>query len=176
MTKDEFKKIALAISTAYPNTQAFNSQDGMNIWYMMLSDLDYNIVQPAVLEHISTNKFPPSIAEIREKCTTYTSLPTLDWGEAWERVLYAIRKFGYMDEFGALNYMDEITRKCVKRIGYMNICTSENITADRANFRMIYEQEVNKRKTEGQLPLQLRTQKQQMISKLVESTTSLIEG
>ena len=56
----------------------------------------------------------------------------------------------------ALDSLDELTRRCVKRIGFQNICTSENVTADRANFRMIYETEAGKRKFENQLPERIR--------------------
>jgi hypothetical protein len=175
MNKEEFKKIAMAIKTAYPNSNVFQDTGSMDIWFMMLSDLPYEIVQPAVLEHISTNKFAPSIAEVREKCAGLTSLQIPDWGEAWESVLKAIRRFGYMQEQEAYGTLDEITKKCVKRIGYQNICASENITADRANFRMMYEQEAQRQKTDNQLPLKLRNQKQQMLSQLVENISVHIE-
>ena len=52
--------------------------------------------------------------------------------------------------------MDELTAKVVRQIGYMNLCMSENQTADRANFRMIYEQEAERKAREGQMPQTLR--------------------
>lgn len=57
--------------------------------------------------------------------------------------------------------MSEITRKAVKKLGFRNICLSENITADRANFRTIYEQMAENEYTAKQIPLNL--------SKLIES-------
>ena len=98
-----------------------------------------------------------------------------DWGEAWESVLMAIRKFGYMQEEEALESMDDVTRKCVKRIGFNNICMSENITADRANFRMIYEQEATRQKASNQLPIGVREQKEEILNNLIETTTKKIE-
>lgn len=175
MDKQEFSKIALAIKAAYPNFSILQDNASMDIWYTMVADIPYNIAQPATLELLSSNKYPPSIAEFREKCTTYTSLPTKDYGEAWESVLRAIRKFGYMQEIEALNSLDDITRKCVKRLGFQNICMSENITADRANFRIIYENELKQVKDSNQIPIQLRNQKQQMISELINSTSLKLE-
>lgn len=174
MNKEEFKKIAMAIKSTFPNSPILSDSYAMDIWYTMLQDLDYKVCQNSVLELIGTSKFPPTIAEIREKSTNYTSLPVKDWGEAWENVLMAIRKFGYMQELQALEYMDDLTRKCVKRIGFQNICMSENISADRANFRMIYETESNRRKVDNQLPLQLKTEKKQMIDQLINSTAKQI--
>ena len=34
---------------------------------------------------------------------------------------------------------DEVTRDAVKRLGFQNICLSENIVADRARFAEIYQ-------------------------------------
>ena len=61
----------------------------------------------------------------------------------------AVSRFGMYNQAEALESLDELTRKCTKRLGFGNICTSENITADRANFRMIYEQEANRKKTDN---------------------------
>ena len=35
--------------------------------------------------------------------------------------------------------LDEVTREAVKRLGFQNICLSENIVADRARFAEIYQ-------------------------------------
>lgn len=175
MTQQEFLTIVATIKAAYPNSNVMPDKNSMNVWYAMLKDLDYKYVHIAVTDHISNNKFAPAIAEIREKCSILTSTPVRDWGEAWESVLMAIRKFGYMQEEEALESMDEITRKCVKRIGFNNICMSENITADRANFRMIYEQEATRQKASNQLPIGVREQKEEILNNLIETTTKKIE-
>lgn len=141
----------------------------------MLMDLDYEICKAASKEYISSGKFPPSIADIREKCTAYTQSPIKDYGEAWGSVLKAIRKYGYMEEEQALNSMDELTRKCVKSLGFQNICHDEEEAAMRANFRMIYEQEANRAKRDNQVPVMLMAQKQQRIEKLIDSTVQQIE-
>lgn len=39
----------------------------------------------------------------------------------------------------------------------MQLCASENISADRANFRMIYEQLAAREKKQAQLPEGLKT-------------------
>ena len=48
--------------------------------------------------------------------------------------------------------MDEITRATVERLGYQNLCLSENQTADRARFKDIYEQIAERKKWESHLP------------------------
>ncbi|MDF2804431.1 MAG: hypothetical protein K0S61_4336 [Anaerocolumna sp.] len=176
MNNEEFLSVASGLRAAYPNSNFLTTKDSIAIWYDMLKDIDIKIFQYAAKEYISTGKFPPSIADIREKCTGYTQIPIGDWSEAWETVFRAIRKFGYMQELDALGSMDEITQTCVKRLGYQNICMSENITADRANFREIYEAEAKRRKEQGKIPLQLQEQRQQMIGQLIENTVQQIEN
>ncbi len=175
MTVKEFATISMAIKAAYPGANLMPDDKSKEVWYTMLSDLEYTICMAAIKEIISNNKYAPSISEIRAKCMAYTELPIVDWGEAWEGVMRAIRRYGYMQEPEALGTLDETTRKCVKRIGYQNICMSENITADRANFRMIYEQEENRVRQNNQLPAMLRNQKQQRIEQLIDSTIQQIE-
>ena len=52
--------------------------------------------------------------------------------------------------------MDEITRQCVKRLGWKELCMSETPMQDRANFRMIFEELKLKTKQESALPLNIK--------------------
>ncbi len=77
MTDQEFETVALAIKAAYPNSNVLPDKYAMKVWYRMLGDLESAVVENAVWEHIGTSPFPPSIAEIREKCTARLS-PMVD--------------------------------------------------------------------------------------------------
>lgn len=159
MNAQEFSTIAMAIRSAWPNANLMLDDKAKDVWYTMLADLDYNACLVAIKEHMSTCRFAPSIAELRERCSNVTCAPVQSWGDAWEDVISAIRFCGMYREDEALQRMDAITRKCVKRLGFQNLCTSENITADRANFRMIYEQEQKAQKELRQLSPALQEQK-----------------
>lgn len=65
MTKDEFKNLVKAIRCAYPNS-VINSQSVFDFWYEMLSDANYAEVTKALKQHIQTNRFSPTIAELRQ--------------------------------------------------------------------------------------------------------------
>lgn len=175
MTVKEFATISMAIKAAYPHANLMPDDKSKDVWYTMLSDIDYTVCTAAIKEIISNNTFAPSIAEIRAKCTSYTQLPIMDYGEAWGAVLKAIRKYGYMEETAALESLDSITRQCVVRLGFQNICHDEDEAAMRANFRMIYEQEANRKRQNNQMPKHLLSQKQQMIGELIESIKPQIE-
>lgn len=128
----------------------------MQLWFNQLNDIPYNVAEVTLNKWVATNKWSPSIADIREQATGLTQGEAKEWGEAWQDVLRAIRLYGSYEELKALDSLDEITRKTVKHLGYRNLCFSENIQNDRANFRMIYEREQERAKQSAQLPPRLK--------------------
>lgn len=161
MTKEEFTILCKGMKAVYTQSTFLPDADAFTIWYRLLEDLDYTIAQAAIQKYILTNKFPPTIADIRENAALVQTGDKKTWSDGWEEVMKAIRHFGSYREEEALESMSEITRKAVKKLGFRNICLSENITADRANFRTIYEQMAENEYTAKQIPLNL--------SKLIES-------
>ena len=71
-------------------------------------------------------------------------------------MLKAVRTYGSYQPVEAMASLDERTRSCVRRIGFMNICMSENISVERANFRRIYEATAERDAQEMALPAPLR--------------------
>lgn len=169
MTDQEFETIALAIKAAYPNSNVLPDKYAMKTWYRTLADLDYKVAENAVLEHISTSVFPPSIAEIREKCAARLTPMVTDWGEAWEEVQMAIRRYGSYREEEAVASLSRLAAIAVRRMGFQNLCRSENTVADRAHFQRMYEGMVKEEKRQTQPPEYVRTERNQMI----ESNTPL---
>ena len=164
MTKQEFATLAAAIRTYYPKENILPNQQAMELWFRELQDIPYQVAEAGLRQWVSQNKWSPSIAEIREMASTVQNGSIPDWGEGWEQVLMAIRKFGTYRIPEAMESFDPLTRRCVERLGFRNICMSENINHDRANFRMIYEQLADRQKKESQLALPL----QQIIKTLQE--------
>lgn len=146
----------MAIRTYYPKEQILPNQQAMELWYRELQDIPYQVAEASLRQWVATNKWSPSIAEIREMASTVQCGSIPDWGEGWEQVLMAIRRFGTYRIPEAMESFDPLTRKCVERLGFRNICMSENINHDRANFRMIYEQLAERQKKESQLSLPLK--------------------
>ena len=156
MDKKEFSIFASALRTYYPREKLLPNEQAMLLWYNQLQDIPYKIAETALNKWVAVEKWSPSIADIRKTATEMVSNTTYDWGEGWGQVETAIRKYGMYNEAEALESMDEITRQVVKRLGFINICTSENYTADRANFRMMYEQLAEKSEQDNQVPKQLK--------------------
>lgn len=149
------------MKAVYPQPTFLPDAYAFKVWYSLLQDLDYTIAQAAIQKYMLINEFPPTIADIRKNAVSVQAGDKKTWSEGWEEVMKAIGNFGSYREEEALESMSEITRKAVKKLGFRNICLSENITADRANFRTIYEQMAENEYTAKQIPLNL--------SKLIES-------
>lgn len=152
MTKEEFARLSAGIKGFYPSFQIMPTEESMELWYQQLKDLDYKTASIAISKHVCTNKYPPSVAEIRKGYMDITNGYIPDWGEGWEKVLKAIRQYGYDRELEAMDSFDEVTRQVVRRLGWINICMSEEISVERANFRTLYEAVAEKHREQLQIP------------------------
>lgn len=168
MDKAEFAVIAELLKRAYGAERVLPDKGMMDVWYGFLKDFDCPVMQAAATEYIATNKFPPTIAELREIATGVTARTPLPWDAAWGSVLKAIRQFGHYQELEALESMDTVTRMIVRRMGFQNICLAENIETERANFRMAYENEAKFQRRENLLPGTLKNEKLELSKKYVE--------
>lgn len=168
MTKQEFGMFVMALKTYYPRETLLPNEQAIELWYHQLGDLSYDLAEVALNKWVSTNKWSPSIADIRETATGIQTGMTPNWGEGWEQVQKAIRNYGYYNQMQALESMDELTRQTVQQMGFRNICLSENEAADRANFRMIYERLAERKKQDAQIPERLRNLIDNMKTNLIE--------
>lgn len=162
MTKQEFGQWVMALRTYYPREKLLPNEQAVDLWYEQLQDLPYRIAEISLNKWVATNKWSPSISDIRELSSGIVTGETRDWGSAWDDVRMAVRLYGSYQQKEAMESLDELTREAVKRIGFINICMSENVATERANFRMIYEELAKRKKEDSQIPERLR----QAISKL----------
>ena len=157
MTKREFGLFAAAIRTYYPRENILPNEQAHDLWFRQLQDVPYPVAEAVLAKWVATNKWSPSIADIRDSMAEIQNGgPAGDWGAAWAQAMTAIRRFGSYDEEGALASLPPLTRETVRRLGYKSLCWSENQVADRANFRQVYEI-LSKRKVEtDKIPLPVR--------------------
>ena len=91
---------------SYPNYKPNNISETVDVWQMMLSDYDYNLVAMALKAYIlsDTGGFAPSIGQLVAKMQTITKPQELSEMEAWSLVSKAIRNSGYnsAEEFANL--------------------------------------------------------------------------
>lgn len=71
MTKKEAAQILAILKAAYPNfykdMTSEEAQGTVSVWSMQFADISADIVLMAVNKLISTNKFPPTIAEVKDR-------------------------------------------------------------------------------------------------------------
>lgn len=139
MTKQEFATLAMALRTYYPKESILPNKEAMQLWYRELQDIPYQVAEMALRKWVATNKWSPSIAELREMTAGIVNGEELTWGEAWEKALKAVRRHGSYGQREALASLDPLTRRCVENIGYRDLCMSENIMVERAHFQKIFE-------------------------------------
>lgn len=157
MTEKEFGKFSAALKSFYPREKILPTKQATELWFRQLEDIPYDLACISLNKWVATNKWSPSIAEIRESVNDLTQKALSDWSDGWQQVQAAISCYGmYRPDEAMESITDEITKETVKRMGFINICQSDNPAAERANFRMIYEQLAERRKNEKQLPPALR--------------------
>lgn len=71
MTKKEALQILAILKAAYPSSYNGMTKEEatgtVSVWCMQFSDIPAEIVMMAIHKLISTNKFPPSISEVKNK-------------------------------------------------------------------------------------------------------------
>ena len=156
MDRDEFKLLVKGMKAVYAQPTFIPDQDAFNMWFALIGDLSYEVCNVAIQKYMLTNKFPPTVAEVREIAANVQNGDQLTWGESWERALNAVRRYGSYNVQEALNSLDPLTRKCVENIGFLEICRSENIMVERAHFQKIFEIYAKREQMDRQMPLALQ--------------------
>ena len=155
MNRIETQRILAFLCNAYPNTQHLQTDDAVEVWTRGLRDLTYTDASHAVSSWILSEKWCPTIAELKEAIVTNVA-GSKDWGDAWNECMKIISRYGQYQEEEALEHMSPMTRQIVKRLGYRELCLSENQMQDRANFRQIYEQVTGNEYEKAALPQSLQ--------------------
>ena len=141
MQKEMLKKGLAILALTFPEKKF----DG-KVWWELLNDIDDKKFLIAVKDVCSTTKelYPGTnlIAIIREIALSGMYLLS---GEAWEEVLKEVSRVGYV---GIPKFKDAITEKAVNCIGWKTICASEMIGVERSHFTKIYEQLLDRDKSE----------------------------
>ena len=106
MTREETVKIIRIMVDSYPNYKPNNISETVDVWQMMLSDYDYNLVAMALKAYIlsDTSGFAPSIGQLVAKIQILTKPQELSEMEAWSLVRKAIGNgnYGSVEEFEKL--------------------------------------------------------------------------
>lgn len=156
MNSNEIKKLLYLAIGSFPNMQDKDMGPTTCLWNEMLKDIPLEVGQAAVKKVLSTTKFFPTIAEIREAAIELTQPKPMTAMEAWGDIIKAISNFGIYREQEALASMAPQVTKVVKYFGWERICLSEEPDIIRAQFRMAWETQVKRDKEMSVLPMEVR--------------------
>lgn len=74
MQREEAAKLVKLIAASYPNAAAFGTPEkvkaAIDLWAEMFAKDDYERARENVLRWIESNKFPPTVAELKEMIGT----------------------------------------------------------------------------------------------------------
>ena len=106
MTRQEALAVMAMLKTAYPNFYKDLSKEdisaAVNLWATMLSEESIQVVTEAIKALICTLKYPPTIADVKEKIREITQPDEMTEMEAWDMVRRAISYYHANEAFANL--------------------------------------------------------------------------
>lgn len=118
MNKAQTAVLLHIIQTAYPSFGgSASSEDIASLWCEMLTDVGLEVASAAVKRHIQTNRFPPTVADIRTIITDMT-MPSVTAGDIWQECYRLLNwNLGPEDEPEAYSHMSVVCREAVLAVG-----------------------------------------------------------
>lgn len=106
MTKQEALAIMAMLKTAYPSFyKDFSKEElnaAVNLWATMFSEEPIQVVTEAIKALICTLKYPPTIADVKEKIERLTQPDQMTEMEAWHLVKKAMNTSDFVSAFRSL--------------------------------------------------------------------------
>lgn len=133
-------KILAVLFAAYPietrNVPPDEALITAKVYASALDDLDENEVNQAIMFLVKTSERLPTVAKIRATVLELRYGPARPGGDAWGDVVKEIGRRGLS---GVAGFRDPLVAKAVSRLGWSELCRSENPAADRARFIELYD-------------------------------------
>ena len=156
MTREETVKIIRIMVDSYPNYKPNDISETVDVWQMMLSDYDYNIVAMALKAYIlsDTSGFAPSIGQLAAKIQTITKPQELNEMDAWSLVSKAIRNSGYnsVEEFAKLPSLVQKAVGLPDQLRVWALDENYNEQVVSSNFMRCYRNELSRHEELSKMP------------------------
>lgn len=167
MDKADTARLIGVIVMAYPNFDRFKNSEQVEtmitVWSEMFAEDNGALVGAAVKKHIATNKFPPSIAEIREIMCDIVYPNIIPPDTAWIAVsdlLYAEGEYGS----DSIKELPPLIARAVESIGWHNLYElhrgsygGNKAGLDRVAFMDLYKPMYERERQTAMLPEALKS-------------------
>lgn len=169
MTKADAAKLVAIVVTAYPNYDKFKDEAAVtatvSLWASMFQSDDGRIVALALNKHIATNKWPPSVAEIRELMLELIRPDLIEPDRAWLAVSDLLYTTGENNHGDLHLQLPPLAARAVETIGYYNLYEMHRSCyrggkpgMDRVAFMDIYKPMYEREKQRAMTPEGLTSQ------------------
>lgn len=158
MTKEEFKVLCKGMKSVYAQPTFIPDNDAFNVWYELLKDVDYKVCAVAIQTYMSTEKFPPTIADIREKAFR-NNVEELSEAEAWDMVRKAISRSSYHSDYEYMKLPEEV-KKAVGSPSQLRIWATDtefNDSVVQSNFLRSFREAKKRTEEFAKLPVSIQT-------------------
>lgn len=157
MTQKEVTAVLAIIKVAFPSFCKDGAIDQTIIlWSEMFKDENAIVVTEAVKSLIATSKFPPTIADVKEKIQLVTQPQGMTEMEAWEKVLLAVRDSYYhaQEQFDRLPSIIQRVVGSPSQLKEWSTMDSEVVNSViQSNFMRSYAAKIRQEKEFRMLPL-----------------------
>ncbi len=163
MTKQETQVLLAIIGESYSkNFVQRPSKELITIWHTTLKDLEYKAVYITLVEWLATEKYPPTIADIRSRVVDLHRGKQMTANEGWGILMANIKTYGLYRQDEGLKALPIEVKRVVNDFGYREYCVmqeSEN-SIKFAQFRDAFNEFTKEEK--------LKLQRPKAIQKLLE--------
>ena len=149
MEREEFKILVKAMKAVYAQPTFIPDKDAFDVWYGLLQDLPYEQANLAIQKYMTSERFPPTIADIRTKATEIIA-------PAEESML---RNSGYNSE----EEFAKLPEACQRAVGtaanlkeWALMDSDQVATIEQSHFIRNYRTSVQRMKEEARLPENVR--------------------
>ena len=160
MTREETVKIIRIMVDSYPNYKPNDISETVDVWQIMLSDYDYNLVAMALKAYIlsDTSGFAPSIGQLVAKIQTLIKPQELNEMEAWSLVSKAIRNSGYnsVEEFAKLPPLVQKAVGLPDQLMTWSLDENYNEQVVSSNFMRCYRTELARNEELSKMPAEVK--------------------
>lgn len=186
MTKADAARLVAIVVTAYPNFDKFKDAKAIeatvNLWAMMFEQDESGIVALAVKKHIATNKWPPSVAQIREIMLEIQHPELIEPDKAWLAVSDLMYSAGQFNHGDLSRQLPPLVARAVESIGWTSLWEMHRSAyiggkpgMDRVAFMQQYTPMYEREKSRNMTPAQLTEKIDNAAGSLPDKGQRLIE-
>lgn len=155
MTRDEFKILVKGMKAVYTQQTFIPDADAFNVWFSMLEDIEYSVASVSIQVYMMQNRFPPTIADIREMSSNMKMGQQANASEAWDMVYKALCNSTYNSEFEFMKLPPMVQKAVGSASQLRQWAIDENFNAgvESSNFKRVYAQVQEREKKQAQLSI-----------------------